>query len=168
MNATLSECFREALRYRAAAISVITVDDGTRRTGFTTNALVPVSVAPPELLVTVNRASSSWSVLQASGCFGANLLDRGQQAVAERFSGKGGLRGESRYVGDEWVQATDGTWMARHAVARFSCEVVDIMLRSELALVVGRVTATWLRPEGQPLLYWRQAYGGLGSLPMAA
>lgn len=106
MSATSDERFREALRYRAAAISVITVDDGTRRTGFTTNALVPVSTAPPELLVTINRASSSWSVLQTAERFGANVLDRGQQAVAERFAGKGGLRGEARYASDEWVRAT--------------------------------------------------------------
>src|SRR5699024_11658592 len=58
--------------------------------------LSSLSVDPPSVIVSLNRNASSWPILQRERVFGANLLAADQIDVAERFAGKGGLKGDRK------------------------------------------------------------------------
>ncbi len=55
-------------------VSVITVGRGRDITGMTVTSVSSLSVDPPSLIVSVNRSSSSWPLLEQYGFFGVNIL----------------------------------------------------------------------------------------------
>src|ERR1700692_2357540 len=100
--------FRDAMRHLAGGVSVITVGRGRDITGMTVTSVSSLSVDPPSLIVSINRASSSWPLLKHHGVFGVNILTADQLEVAERFAGKGGLNGAERFAGAEWITGASG------------------------------------------------------------
>lgn len=152
--------FKKAMRQLAGGVSVITACSEGARTGMTATSVISVAMEPPELLVSVNEHSSSWPVIQATRRFGVNVLASHQGAVAQRFSGQGGTKGEQRYEGAQWHCTPDGVWLLIGALASFACEVVQIYTHRGHALLIGRVTALNARPpDSGPLLYWQGDYG---------
>ncbi len=81
------------MRELAGGISVITVGRGEDRTGLTVTSVTSLSADPPLVLFCLNRSSSSWDVLRTQRIFAINFLPASLKAVAERFSGFGGLKG---------------------------------------------------------------------------
>ncbi len=100
--------FKLAMRNLAGAVSVITVGAGLKRTGFTATSVASFSAEPPVLLVSLNKSSSSWEVLRSAASFGVNILTQAQSGVADRFAGRGGIKGNDRYVGWEWDELESG------------------------------------------------------------
>ena len=92
--------FRGAMRHLAG---VVTVGRGKDITGMTVTSVSSLSVDPPTLIVSINRESSSWPLLQRRGFFGVNILTADQLDIAERFTGKGGLKGADRFAGAQWI-----------------------------------------------------------------
>ncbi len=152
--------FRQAMRQLAGGVSVITAANKDARTGMTATSVISVSMEPPELLMSVNERSSSWPVIQATRRFGVSVLPSHQSAVARRFSGQGGTKGEQRFEGAQWHCTPDGVWLMIGALAAFACEVVQVYSHRGHALVIGQVTALSVPPHDTgPLIYWRGDYG---------
>lgn len=159
--------FRQAMRQLAGGVCAISAsDDSGHRTGMTVTSVVSLSLQPAELVVSINRNSSSWPVIERSGRFGVNLLDAGQAAVAQRFAGMGGVQGADRYASADWRQTTEGVWLLADAPVALACVVAQVWTRHSHALVVGRITQAVGRALGAqgeavaPLLYWHGRYGG--------
>src|SRR3978361_1928627 len=100
--------FRSAMRHLAGGVSVITVGRGKDITGMTVTSVSSLSVDPPTLLVRTHRESSSWPLLKRHGFFGVNILTADQLDVAERFTGKDGLKGADRFAGAQWTTRVSG------------------------------------------------------------
>lgn len=149
--------FKLAMRNLAGAVSVITVGTGLNRTGFTATSVSSFSAEPPIILVSLNKSSSSWQVLRDAPAFGVNVLSEAQSAVADRFAGRGGIKGNDRYVGWEWDQLESGVLGLNAALAVLDCEVDEIIERHSHALVLGRVRSVEVA-NGAPLLYWNGQY----------
>ena len=112
--------FRNAMRHLVGAVSIITVGHGDDVSGMTVTSLSSLSVEPPSLIVSVNRAASSWPLLQRYGSFGVNILSSGQRDIAERFSGKNGLKGAARFAGSsQWVARAGGAPQMYDALTRW-------------------------------------------------
>ena len=150
--------FRSAMRHLAGGVSVITVGRGTDITGMTVTSVSSLAVDPPTLIVSINRESSSWPLLKAHGFFGVNILTGDQLDVAERFSGKDGLKGAARFAGAQWITLVSGVPLLAGALAAIDCEVEDIVERHSHAIVIGRVTDMRLSPRGAALAYWQGQY----------
>jgi flavin reductase (DIM6/NTAB) family NADH-FMN oxidoreductase RutF len=150
--------FRSALRHLAGGVSVITVGRGKDITGMTVTSVSSLSVDPPSLIVSINRASSSWPLLQRLGFFGVNILTADQLDVAERFTGKGGLKGAERFAGAEWIPGASGVPLLAGALAAIDCEVEDIVERHSHAIVIGRVLDIRLSSRTAALAYWQGQY----------
>lgn len=150
--------FKLAMRNLAGAVSVITVGSGPNRTGFTATSVSSFSAEPPVVLVCVNKSSSSWGALQDAGSFGVNILSDQQSAVADRFAGKGGIKGSDRYVGSEWLRLESGVLGLQSALVVFDCDVEEIIERHSHALILGRVTGVDVSPDAAPLMYWNGQY----------
>jgi flavin reductase (DIM6/NTAB) family NADH-FMN oxidoreductase RutF len=150
--------FRSAMRHLTGGVSVITAGRGTDITGMTVTSVSSLSVDPPALIVSVNRESSSWPVLQRHGVFGVNILTSDQLDIAERFAGKGGLKGADRFAGAQWFTRASGVPLLAGALAAIDCEVEDVIERHSHAIVVGRVLDMQLSSRTAALAYWQGQY----------
>ena len=100
--------FRNAMRQLTGGVSVITAGKGRDISGMTVTSVSSLSVDPPSLIVSLNRESSSWPLVKRYGFFGVNILTSDQVDIAERFTGKGGLKGADRFAGAQWTTRASG------------------------------------------------------------
>ena len=146
MAAPEPKAFRDAMRAFVGNCSVITVGDGDRSSGLVVTSAISLSAEPPLLLACVNRSSSSHPLLAEFGRFGWSSLGAAHQAVAERFSGFGGVAGAARYEGAEWETAITGARLLKGAPAAFDCEVEEMIDRATHSILIGRVRAIRTTP----------------------
>lgn len=161
MAAPEPKAFRDAMRAFVGNCSVITVGDGDRSSGLVVTSAISLSAEPPLLLACVNRSSSSHTLLAEFGRFGWSSLGAAHQAVAERFSGFGGVAGAARYEGAEWETAVTGARLLKGAPAAFDCEVEEMIDRATHSILIGRVRAIRTTPGAGALIYWNGAYRAL-------
>jgi flavin reductase (DIM6/NTAB) family NADH-FMN oxidoreductase RutF len=150
--------FRGAMRHLAGGVSVITAGRAKEMTGMTVTSVSSLSVDPPTLIVSINRESSSWSLVKRHGFFGVNILNADQLDVADRFTGKGGLKGADRFAGAEWITLASGVPLLVGALAAVDCEVEHIVERHSHAIVIGRVLDLKLSSRSAALAYWQGQY----------
>jgi flavin reductase (DIM6/NTAB) family NADH-FMN oxidoreductase RutF len=150
--------FRRAMRHLAGGVSVITAGRANDITGMTVTSVSSLSVDPPTLIVSINRDSSSWPLIKRLGFFGVNILTADQLDVAERFTGKGGLKGADRFAGAEWFTGASGVPLLAGALAAIDCEVEDIVERHSHAIVIGRVLDVQSSTRTAALAYWQGQY----------
>lgn len=149
---------KRALRVLAGGVSVITAGQGDDRTGATVTSATGLSMDPPTMIVNINKGSSSWPVIQRHGHFCVNILSDGQQDIANRFAGIGGIKGAARYEGAEWTTLVSGAPVLVDALAAIDCEVEEVIERHSHAIILGRALAV-LGGEGESLLYHNGGYG---------
>jgi flavin reductase (DIM6/NTAB) family NADH-FMN oxidoreductase RutF len=150
--------FRGAMRQLTGGVSVITAGRGKDISGMTVTSVSSLSVDPPALIVSINRGASSWPLLKRYGCFGVNILTSDQIDIAERFTGKGGLKGAERFAGAEWTTRASGAPLLVGALAAIDCEVEEIVERHSHAIVIGRVLDLQLSTRTAALAYWQGQY----------
>lgn len=150
--------FRDAMRPLVGNCSVITVGAGDRATGLVVTSAISLSAEPPLLLACVNRGSSSYPLLAEFGCFGWSSLGAAHQAVAERFSGFGGVKGAARYEGAAWETAVTGARLLKGAPSAFDCTVEEMIDRATHTILIGRVRAIRQASGAGALIYWNGAY----------
>ena len=150
--------FRGTMRQLTGGVSIITAGRGRDISGMTVSSVASLSVDPPVLIVSVNRASSSWPLLKRYGFFGVNILTAGQNDIAERFAGKGGLKGSDRFAGAEWTTRASGVPLLAGALAAIDCEVEETIERHSHAIIIGRVLDVVVSPRKAALAYWQGQY----------
>lgn len=150
--------FRAAMRRLVGGVSVITAGAGNDISGMTVTSVSSLSVDPPSLIVSVNRASSSWPLLRQHRYFGVNILNADQIDIAERFTGKDGLKGAERFAGAEWIERASGARLLAGALAAIECEAEDIIERHSHAIIIGRVVHVELSADDAALAYWHGDY----------
>jgi flavin reductase (DIM6/NTAB) family NADH-FMN oxidoreductase RutF len=150
--------FRNAMRQLTGGVSVITAGKGRDISGMTVTSVSSLSVEPASLIVSLNRESSSWPLVKRYGFFGVNILTSDQVDIAERFTGKGGLKGADRFAGAPWTTRASGVPLLADALAAIDCEVEDIVERHSHAIVIGRVLDVAVSPRTAALAYWQGRY----------
>src|SRR3954452_22526222 len=146
--------FRGAMRLLTGGASVITAGRGRDITGMTVTSVASLSVDPPTLIVSINRDASSFPLIRRYGAFGVNMLNADQLDVAERFAGKGGLKGADRFAGAPWVTALSGVPLLVDALSAVDCEVEEIVERHSHGIVIGRVKSVRNSIRNAALAYW--------------
>ncbi|MCP4617425.1 MAG: flavin reductase family protein [Bradyrhizobium sp.] len=150
--------FRNAMRRLTGGVSVITAGRGKDISGMTVTSVTSLSVEPAALIVSVNRAASSWPLIRRHGFFGVNILNADQVDIAERFTGKGGLKGAERFAGAHWFTRASGVPLLSGALAAIDCEVEEVVERHSHAIVIGRVLDLEVSPRSAALAYWHGQY----------
>lgn len=150
--------FRGAMRHLAGGVSVITAGRGKDITGMTVTSVTSLSAEPPTLIVSINRDASSFPLIRRYGAFGVNILNADQLDIAERFAGKGGLKGADRFAGAQWVTAVSGVPLLVGALSTFDCEVEEIVERHSHGIVIGRIRSIRSSSRTAALAYWHGRY----------
>jgi flavin reductase (DIM6/NTAB) family NADH-FMN oxidoreductase RutF len=150
--------FRGAMRHLTGGVSVITAGRGKDITGMTVTSVSSFSVDPPTLIVSINRDASSFPLIRRHGAFGVNILAADQLDIAERFAGKGGLKGADRFAGARWVTAVSGVPLLVGALSAVDCEVEEIFERHSHGIIIGRVRDVRNSTRNAALAYWHGQY----------
>jgi flavin reductase (DIM6/NTAB) family NADH-FMN oxidoreductase RutF len=146
------------MRQLAGGVSIITSGQGDARNGLTATSVSSLSVEPAALVVSIHRDASLMPVLRQTGVFGVNILAARHRAIADRFAGRGGHKGNERYHGADWIELVTGAPLLADALAAIDCTVDTIVDWNTHALVIGRVEAVRLGGNDPALVYWRGGY----------
>jgi flavin reductase (DIM6/NTAB) family NADH-FMN oxidoreductase RutF len=154
----LPDDFRGAMRQLTGGVSIITAGRGRDISGMTVSSVASLSVDPPTLVISINRAASSWPLLKRHVFFGVNILTADQIDIAERFAGKGGLKGADRFAGAEWTTRASGVPLLAGALAAIDCEVEETIERHSHAIITGLVLDVVVSSRKAALAYWQGQY----------
>lgn len=154
----LVDLFRSAMREFVGTVSIISVGEGAERSGLVATSVVSLSLEPPMVLACINRAASSWPLFARFRRFGINTLRPHHQAMADRFAGRGGVRGCARYDVGEWTTATTGAPILADGVVALDCELDEAIEKASHRIIIGRVRDVRTQPFESSLIYWRGAY----------
>ena len=157
-HASPSAQFRGAMRHLAGGVSLITVGRDKDISGMTVTSVSSLSIEPATLIVSVSRESSSWPLLRRHGAFGVNILNADQLDLAERFAGRGGVKGADRFAGAKWRTGLSGTPLLEGALAAIDCDVEEVFERHSHAIVIGRVLDVRTSELSGALIYWQRQY----------
>lgn len=149
---------KQAMRHLVGAVCVVTAGIGEDRTGATVTSAHSLSIEPETMLVSINLSSSTWPVIRRHGHFCVNVLAADQQAIADRFAGRGGIKGKARYDAAEWRVLETGALALDGALASIDCHVEEVVERHSHALIFGAVRAV-VTGDGDALVYSHGRYG---------
>jgi flavin reductase (DIM6/NTAB) family NADH-FMN oxidoreductase RutF len=153
-----SAAFRFAMREFVSGVAILTCGEGEARAGCTITALTSLSLKPPSLVVCIERTTSTLVRLRERRAFAINVLGAHHQALADRFAGRGGVKGADRFARGEWVTLATGAPLLRDALAGIDCRVEDIIDRHTHAIVIGAVAAVRRGESGPALAHWRSRF----------
>ncbi|MBH1987789.1 MAG: flavin reductase family protein [Burkholderiales bacterium] len=144
------EEYRAALGQFATGVTIVTAQapDG-RLFGLTANSFNSVSLAPPLVLWSLSRQSSSMPGFLASTHYAINVLAADQRLLAERFSRKG----IDRFEGVAWRAGLTGAPVIDGAVAVFECSHRSQHDEGDHVIFVGEVAHCRRRVGASPLVF---------------
>lgn len=157
-NAVSPDEFRAAMRRLTGGVSVITAGRGAEISGMTVSSVSSLSADPPALIVSVNRSASALALMRSYGFFGVSILTSDQLHIAERFSGKDGLKGADRFATSRWITGISGVPLLADALAAIDCKVEETIERHSHAIVIGRVLDVRVSARLAALGYWNGQY----------
>jgi flavin reductase (DIM6/NTAB) family NADH-FMN oxidoreductase RutF len=150
-----SRAFRTALGTFATGVTVITTRPPEGEAlGITVNSFASVSLDPPLVLFSLDKASHSFGAFAAASHYVVNVLADDQQDLSRRFSktGQHGVEGVAAEIGVGGCPRLTG------ALAQLECAIEARHDGGDHVIYVGRVLGFHLRDDGQPLLYFRSRY----------
>lgn len=154
--------FRLALGRFASGVTVVTtVTEGVDH-ALTASAFTSVSLAPPLVLVCVDKRNRFHDAVAASGSWAVSILAEPAQDAATWFATRGRpLAGQLDRVGYRRGSCTGAALLA-DALAWLECRTVNSYDGGDHTIVVGRVVGAAVTDrEDDPLLYYRSHYAAL-------
>ncbi|CCG03720.1 flavin reductase family protein [Blastococcus saxobsidens] len=152
-NHPVAPAFREVMAAVCTPVSVITgLDDGVPH-GTTVSAFASLSMAPPMVLVSLDRGSDLLALVRRTGLLGVNVLGSGQSELATQCARKGA---------DKF---TDVAWELHAGVPRIAgaagflgCTVAGLVPGGDHVIVLGDVVAAETVADA-PLTYHGRVFG---------
>ncbi|UVS78735.1 flavin reductase family protein [Actinokineospora sp. UTMC 2448] len=148
----VASVFPDAMARLAAGLAVVTTRDAEAPRGLLVSSLCSYSVAPPSVLLTIDRGSRSYRPLTEGAEFGVHLLADTQAAVAERFA----RRGADKFAGLAW-EWDGGVPRLRGVPVYLRCALARVFAHGDHAVVIGEVAAARVG-RGDPLVYFGRRY----------
>lgn len=157
--------FRSTLGNFPTGVTVITgmADDGP--TGMSVSSFCSLSLKPAQVLFCPARGSTTWSRIEASGAFCANVLSASQSGLSSHFAGSA----DDRFAGVPWRPGVTGAPILSGSLAWIECTIADVIDGGDHSIVIGQVAELSHDPGGSPLVYFRGGYHDIdkGSVAMA-
>lgn len=147
--------FRKVCGQFATGVAVATVRDasGTPQ-GLTVNSFVSVSLEPPIILISIDRATSIHDPFLKANAFGISVLKEEDRWLSDRFAYGAG----DRFEGVAWRKGTLDVPLIDDALATLECSLDRRIEAGDHTLFLGEVRAAESLEEGLPLVYFGSAY----------
>lgn len=144
----------------ATGVCIVTCA-GTRESslcGITVNSFSSVSLDPPLILFSLDRRRGSYEQFLRARHFAVNVLKKTQIDLSVTFATGGA---------DKWHGLAYETWetgapILPDSLASMECDRVGEHHGGDHAIVLGQVRRTSCDPNGEPLLFFRGEYRGIG------
>lgn len=155
---------RNAMGFRAAGVTVVTARDrdGEPR-GLTATAVCSVSLAPPLILVCIDRQAECYRAFLESEAFAVNLLREDQEPLSRHFARKGARK----FEGIPHRPGITGSPILAGVLAHVECRVQARYPGGDHTILLGEVVGSGVAPPeegGSPLLHFRGGYARLAGL----
>jgi flavin reductase (DIM6/NTAB) family NADH-FMN oxidoreductase RutF len=153
-----SRALRDALGQFATGVAVVTArTPNGEAIGLTINSFASVSLDPPLILWSLDRASDRFQVFMQAETFAANVLSDECKALSQRLSRKGerSLEGEPLSKGEHDLP------LLERALSHFECRVEARHDGGDHVIFVGRVLSFGRNRQRKPLLFYRGHYRAL-------
>src|SRR4051794_256229 len=159
------DVFRRAVGRFATGVTVLTTHWNGNDFGMTANAFTSVSLAPLLVLACVDIEARFHDAAVDAGTWGVSILSSHDRAVAGWLATRGRpLHGQLERVPFTRGEAT-GVPLLSTALATIECVTHAVHEGGDHSIFVGEVVALDIPvPEGEPLVWYRGRYGGLGHL----
>ncbi|TAK85909.1 MAG: flavin reductase [Betaproteobacteria bacterium] len=145
------EEFKTGMRSLAGAVNIVTSMYAGCRYGMTATAVCSVSVAPPTVLVCVNRNAKTHAAIEKAGAFCVNVLRDEQCELSIAFSGA--QSGEVRFRIAEWSELATGSPVLVCSLVSLDCRVIKKVTHGTHTIFLGAVEQILFGEKGRPLLY---------------
>jgi flavin reductase (DIM6/NTAB) family NADH-FMN oxidoreductase RutF len=152
------KAFWRALGARASAVAVVTAQGPEGPSGFLALSATHLTADPPMLMVSIDKKTNTLAAVLYAQHFAVNYLPRGEEALADMFGGKGGVRGADRFTPGRWKRLTTGAPILDNAIGALDCTLEDTLERFETVIAIGRLVDFSGRSDGEPLLFFRGGY----------
>ena len=150
--------FWRALGVRASAVAVVTAQGSDGPSGFLALSATHLTADPPMLMVSIDKKTNTLAAVLHARHFAINYLPRGEEALADIFGGKGGVRGANRFAPGRWNRLTSGAPILDNAIGALDCVLEDTVERFATVIAIGRLVDFASRGDGDPLLFFRGGY----------
>lgn len=161
--ADLASGLKSAMRRMPSSVALITTRDPDSGVpaGLAASAVIPVSMEPPSMLVSINRSASAHSVIERSGLFCVNLLGVEQTALVGLFSNSD-MR-DKRFAHEAWCERSGLAFLADAPSAIF-CKVAKTVVYGSHELFIGEVFDIHVAGTAEPLGWLEGGFHRLGRL----
>ena len=148
------EFFRGALRRFPTGVTVVTTIVDSEPHGMTANAFASASLAPPLVLVCVDRQAQLHAYLEEATAFGVSILAADQQELFVWFATPERPPGAGQFAGISWFRGTGtGAPLLDGAAARLECRRAERFPAGDHSIYTGQVVAADFDTSIAPLLY---------------
>jgi flavin reductase (DIM6/NTAB) family NADH-FMN oxidoreductase RutF len=149
----------------ASGVTVVAARHGPLLTGMTANAIASISIDPPLMMASINRASETHTAIVGSHSFAVSVLSAAQQPLAECFAQPTSAAKLQRFCDAAWHEAETGSPILDGAIAYFDCRLSDSHPAGTHTVFIGEIVAAGFEESDDPLLWYGSHYRRLAPLP---
>ena len=146
----------------ASGVAVVVAMAGGEPHAATASSVVVASGTPPLIAVFFAIGSRTHRHLLADGRFSVCVLRHADHSLARRFARPSRSGGWAGLAGVSLVPRDPQPPILAQALAWLDCRVDQVVPMGDHACFVARVLALGRDPEGEPLIYYRGRFHGLG------
>jgi len=150
MSDEIKDQFRQAMRRLASTVTIVTTRNKGVIAGMTASAVTSLSMAPPSLLVCVNKTAGLHSSISSADYFCVNILRHGQGEISNAFAGK--LTAEQRFDVGSWGHDKSVPYL-RDAQAAIFCKRATVYEHGTHSIIVGEAVELMLGDPITPLVH---------------
>ena len=151
------EILRHVMRRWPSGVCIVSSTLRDFRHGMTVNSFTSVSVNPALVTVTMMNTTRTFHMVVSSGIFGITVLSVDQQAIADRFAGRGSDE-SNRFDGLDVFTMQTGVPFITGGLVYLDCQVVFSHPMPESTLFIGEVLVAQRFEGFHPLVYFNREY----------
>jgi flavin reductase (DIM6/NTAB) family NADH-FMN oxidoreductase RutF len=150
---------RRVMGHFATGVTVITTKnkDGVPN-GLTANAFLSLSLNPPLVLISVDKAAQCYTCFERETGFTVNFLGEGQEELSRRFATKG----IDKFAGLQWHEGINGAAVLDGVLGYVECKIRQCLDGGDHTIVIGEILNAHASGE-RPLLFFKGKYQRLPS-----
>ncbi len=151
---------RRVMGHFATGVTVITtIDERGNPNGLTANAFLSLSLDPPLVLISVDKAATCYACFGLeNGFFTVNFLSEEQEEISRRFATKG----VDKFADLKWHRGTNNAAIIDDTIGYVECKIRECHDGGDHTIVVGEIIKVEATGD-RPLLFFRGKYHRLPS-----
>lgn len=150
------------MRHWTTGVTVLTARDGAQAHGMTVNSFTSVSLKPPLVLVSLERNTRTYGLVDHTRTFAISILGEHQAELSDHFAGRNSET-TNRLDGLPTFTAITGAPILRDNIGYLDCVVVAAYPAGTHTVFVAEVVAAQSANDATPLIYFDRGYHSLAA-----